>query len=75
MTRPNLQDPTEALAYLRDSLPAMRPPANCDVAFMMQFLGAFRTVSDTCETLIAQVHEFKNRIMELEGAKRESGLD
>ena len=70
MSRPNLQDPTEALAFLRDAFPHMRPPANCDVAFMMQFLGAFRTVSDTCETLVAQVHEFKNRIMELEGNGR-----
>ena len=75
MSRQNLQDPTEAIAWLRDAFPHMRPPANCDMAFVMEMAGAIKTVTGTCETLIAQVHEFKNRIMELEGGKREPGHD
>ena len=63
----NLQDPVEAANWLQQAWQSTRPPVNADQTHTLMMAAAIHSVCSSVKTLIGQVHEFRNKITELEG--------
>lgn len=64
--QPNLQDPAEAAAWLRQAWPQTRPPEGAPQGFTLMFAAAMQTVLETNATLLAELHNAKNKLQEAE---------
>jgi len=70
---PNLQDPADAAAWLRQVWPQTRPPEGANQGFTLMMATAMQTVLSTNETLLNELHSAKNQLQEAEAmpAQRE----